>query len=258
MTETRPRVAVVTGASRGLGRAIALALAEEGCILALTARDPKALAEVATEAKERGAGGSLVLPADLSQPEAPGAVIAQVIEAFGRIDILVNNAGDTQRGDFLDLEDDLHLSGFALKYHATVRFCRAAWTSLEDSRGCVVNISGIGAQTPEPQFSIGGPVNAALINFSKAVSKRPRAPRVNVVCPGHIETDRLARRIDTFAAQAGLTREDAMQQMRDDLGIGAYGTPGDIASMVRYLCSAEAGYITGATFIVDGGATQGI
>ncbi len=252
------RIAIVTGASRGLGRAIALALAEDGCALVLAARDAKALAEVAAAADKRGAAGSLVLSTDLSRPGSPSAVIDQAIKSFGRIDILINNAGDTQRGDFLDLEDALHLSGFALKYHATVRMCRAAWTYLEESGGCIVNIAGIGAQTPDAQFSIGGPVNSALINFSKAVSKRKGAPRVNVVCPGNIETDRLSRRIETYADQNGLSREDASRQMRDNLGIDAYGKPEDVASMVRYLCSPDASYITGANFIVDGGATQGI
>ncbi len=258
ITAKSTRVAIVTGASRGLGRAIALALAEAGCALVLTARDVKAMEEVAAEADERGAAGSMLVPADLSLPGSPRAIIDQAVEFFGRIDILVNNAGDTQRGDFLDLEDGLHLSGFALKYHATVRMCRTAWTYLEESKGCIVNIAGIGAQTPEAQFSIGGPVNSALINFSKAVSKRKGAPRVNVVCPGNIETDRLARRIDIYADQNGLSREDASRQMRENLGIDAYGKPEDVASMVRYLCSPDASYITGATFTVDGGATLGI
>ncbi|GGO53474.1 3-oxoacyl-[acyl-carrier protein] reductase [Roseovarius pacificus] len=258
MTLSKHRVAVVTGASRGLGRAIALRLATEGCSLALTARDSAALESVVTEAKQLGTKDAIALPADLSLPDAPGEVIKHVIRHFGHIDILINNAGDTQRGDFLELSDDLHLSGFALKYHATVRFCRAAWESLEASKGCIVNISGIGAQTPDPLFSIGGPVNSALINFSKAISKRPGAPRVNVVCPGHIETDRLTHRINTFAVQNGISRTEAKQRLQNRLGLDAYGKPEDIASMVGYLCSPEAGYITGSTFIVDGGATPGI
>lgn len=258
ITVKSPRVAIITGASRGLGRAIALALAEDRCALVLTARDVKALEEVAAEAKERGAPGSVLLPADLRLAGSPGAIIDQAVASFGRIDILVNNAGDTQRGDFLDLEDDLHLSGFALKYHATVRMCRAAWTHLEESEGSIVNIAGIGALTPEAEFSIGGPVNSALINFSKAVSKRKGAPRVNVVCPGNIETDRLARRIDAYANQNGLSREDASREMRKNLGVDAYGKPEDVAFMVRYICSPDASYITGANFIVDGGATLGI
>ena len=258
ISHSKHPVAIVTGASRGLGRAIALALAEDGCALALTARDADALADVAKEAENRGAPQALVLPADLKRKEVPTILIADVMKRFGRIDRLVNNAGDTQRGDFLDLADDLHLSGFALKYHATVRMCRAAWPHLRQARGCIVNIAGIGAQTPDPEFSIGGPVNSALINFSKAISKRADAPRVNVVCPGHIETDRLSRRIAAYAKEFDLSREEAARQMRESLGIAAYGKPQDIAAMVRYLCSSDANYITGANFTVDGGTTQGI
>jgi 3-oxoacyl-[acyl-carrier protein] reductase len=251
-------IAIITGASRGLGRAIALDLAAAGYGVALTARDAAALESVAQDCTKAGAPLALTFPADLRQPDEPARVVAEVMTRAGRIDALVNNAGDTQRGDFLDLSDEQHLSGFALKYHATVRFCRAAWPHLEASKGAVVNISGIGAHTPEPEFSIGGPVNSALINFTKAVSKRPGAPRANVVCPGHIETDRLSRRIDVYAETHGLDREAAAAEMRGKLGISQFGQPGDISAMVRYLCSDQARYITGSVFTVDGGATPGI
>lgn len=251
-------IAIITGASRGLGRAIALDLAAAGYGVALTARDAAALEAVAQDCTKAGAPVALTYPADLSQPGEPARVVDEVMKQTGRIDALVNNAGDTQRGDFLTLTDEQHLSGFALKYHATVRFCRAAWPHLEASKGAVVNISGIGALTPEPEFTIGGPVNSAMINFSKAASKRPGAPRVNVVCPGHIETDRLSRRIDVYAEKHGLSREAAAEEMRAELGIAQFGQPGDISAMVRYLCSDQARYITGAVFTVDGGATPGI
>ena len=241
-----PRI-LITGCSSGFGQAIAAQFLDQGWEVIATMRTPSA----------EGLPGSYklrVLPLDVTDP----ASISSAIASAGQIDALVNNAGDTQRGDFLTLTDEQHLSGFALKYHATVRFCRAAWPHLEASKGAVVNISGIGAHTPEPEFTIGGPVNSAMINFSKAASKRPGAPRVNVVCPGHIETDRLSRRIDVYAEKHGLSREAAAEEMRAELGIAQFGQPGDISAMVRYLCSDQARYITGAVFTVDGGATPGI
>lgn len=254
------KVAIVTGASRGLGRAIAVGLAAEGMSIALTARDAAALDAVAAEAKAAGAPETLCIPSDLSRPDAPGRVVEEAVKRFGRIDVLVNNAGDTKRGDFLDLTDEDHLAGFALKYHATVRFCRAAWPQLAAASGCIVNISGVGAHTPEAEFSIGGPVNSAIINFTKAISKRADDDgiRVNTVSPGHIVTDRLARRIEAHAKQKGISFDDAKEEIRKERGIRRYGEPHEIADLVVFLCSDKGAYFHGATLTIDGGATPGI
>ncbi len=250
--------ALVTGASRGIGRAIALGLAADGYALTLAARGAEDLDRVAETAGKVGAPGVLCVAADFRDAQAPADAVRATTDRFGRLDVLVNNAGATQRGDFLELDDDVHLDGFALKYHAMVRFCRAAWPALSARRGAIVNISGVGAHTPEPAFTVGGPVNSAIINFSKALSKRPEGVRVNVVCPGHIETDRLTHRIETLALSRGLSSDAARDAMRSDLAIAEFGAPEDIAEMVRYLCSPRARYVTGATFTVDGGATPGI
>lgn len=256
--DTTMKAALITGASRGLGRAIALALAADGYAVALAARDEEALHRVSAKAEAAGAPGALVLAADLRAAEIPDRLVDRAVERFGGLDAMVNNAGMTARGDFLTLSDEQHLDGFALKYHTMVRFCRAAWLPLSARMGSIVNIAGIGAHTPEPDFSIGGPVNSAIINFSKGLSKRPGGPRVNVVSPGHIETDRLRRRIEVYAAAQNLSPAQAKERMREELGIAAYGRPEDIANMVRFLCSPQAAYINGACFTVDGGATPGI
>ncbi len=257
--EGSPRTAIVTGASRGLGRAIAVVLAGEGCAVVLAARDGEALERVAGEARAAGAPDALIVAGDLSQPHQPAHVVEAAVQRFGGLDILVNNAGATKRGDFLDLPDEDHLAGFTLKYHATVRFCRAAWPYLEQSQGVVVNIAGVAAQTPEPKFTIGGPVNAALLNFTKALSKRATgAMRVNALCPGHIVTDRLHARIETYASTHGIGRDEAREEMRKALGIRRFGDPADIAATVAFMCSERAAYLHGTTVTVDGGATPGI
>src|SRR3546814_13973081 len=124
-------------------------------------------------------GSSDLVEADLSVAAEPERVVRAAVDRFGRLDILVNNAGATKRGDFLALTDADHLDGFALKYHATVRFCRAAWPHLVAAGGAVVNISGIGAQTPDAEFTIGGPVNSALLNFTKALAQDRKSTRLN-------------------------------------------------------------------------------
>ncbi|MBT6094924.1 MAG: SDR family oxidoreductase [Rhodospirillaceae bacterium] len=254
------KIAIITGASRGIGRAIALELAADGIGVVLTARDQQALDNVAGEAKKAGAPATLVIATDLSEASAPDRVVAQSIEEFGRLDILVNNAGDTKRGDFLELTDEDHLSGFALKYHAMVRFCRAGWPHLAKTSGSIINISGIGAHTPESVFTIGGPVNSAIINFTKALSCR--APqdglRVNTVSPGHIVTERLNSRIEAYAGKEDIPYQEAKERIRVEREIRRFGEPEEIAAMVAFLCSDRGAYVHGATIIVDGGATPGI
>ncbi|CAN7440178.1 SDR family oxidoreductase [Rhizobium sp. LjRoot30] len=254
------QTAIVTGASKGLGRAIAIELGRAGYAVVVAARDQAGLDETVALAKAAGAPATLAVAADLSQPEAPDAVVKAALDTFGRIDVVVNNAGATKRGDFFALTEEDFISGFALKFHATVRFCRAAWPALAKAGGSIVNISGIGAHTPEPDFTIGGSVNSAIINFTKALSKRAAADgiRMNVLCPGHIVTDRLEARIKVRAKDQGISFEDAREEMRIAQHIDRYGTPEEIAHTVAFLVSDKASYIQGTVINVDGGATPGI
>lgn len=254
------KVAIVTGASRGIGRAIALELASAGHVLALAARDAAALESVAAEAAAAGAPATYPIEADLRASDAADRVVRAVVEKAGRLDILVNNAGATKRGDFLTLSDEDHLDGFALKYHGAVRLCRAAWPHLVETKGAIVNISGISAHTPTADFTIGGPVNAAVINFSKAIAERGIAEgvRVNVVCPGHVVTDRLGSRIAMRAEKDGLSPDDAREVLRRDYGIARFGEPEEIAAMVGFLTSDKGAYVQGAVIDVDGGTTRGL
>src|SRR5690606_17594305 len=134
------------------------------------------------------------------------------------------------------------------------------WPHLARTGGVIVNIAGIAAQTPDEAFTIGGPVNSALGNFTKAIAKRAinEGIRVNALCPGHIETDRLQARIRAQAERDGTTEEQAREVLREHYGIRWFGIPDDIAAMVAFLCSDRASYIHGATLVVDGGATPGI
>ena len=151
--ELTDKVAIVTGASRGIGRAIARALAAEGMRLVLVARSREQLETLAAELRT----ASVVLSADLPDAETPVRVAATAVERFGRVDVLVNNAGSSTRGDFLTLGDTEWQDGFALKFFGAMRCCRAAWPHLQASRGAIVNIAGIGGRTGSAEFTIGGP-----------------------------------------------------------------------------------------------------
>ncbi|MGD9805729.1 MAG: SDR family oxidoreductase [Hyphomicrobiaceae bacterium] len=252
--------AVVTGSSRGIGAAIAVELAQCGARLTLTGRDEAALAEVAAAVEKASGAKPTIVACDLREAPAAAQVVAAAVKANGGIDVLVNNAGATKRGDFLTLADEDFLDGFALKFHGAVRMTRAAWPHLVQSKGKLVNIVGIGSLTPAKDFTIGGPVNSALINFTKAMADRglKDGVRVNAVNPGHIVTDRLRRRVEVLAKAKGISYAAAEEMSRNEHGILRFGTPEEIADLVAFLCSDRATYIHGSTIEIDGGATKGL
>ncbi len=251
------KVAIVTGASRGIGAEVARELAREGCDLVLAARSADGLAARAGEAQTLGRRAH-ILPCDLRDSAAPAALVSSALKTFGRIDLIVANAGATKRGDFLALSDDDWHDGFALKFFGHMRLIRAAWPALAAQQGAVVIISGVGGRTPGPEFTIGGSVNAALLSLTKALADRgvKDQVRVNVICPGNVRTDRLAARIKDKAAKMGVDENAAVEAIVAEANIIRMGEPDDIAGMVAYVASARARYLHGAMIDMDGGQTK--
>ena len=143
----KTRTAIVTGASRGIGRAIAVQLARDGAQVILCARDTNALGEAVRDIEQAG-GRAIMIPLDLRLPDSAGRLVDAALGAFGTIDIVVNNAGATKRGEFDQLSDDDWTDGFALKFFGAVRITRGAWPHLKQQSGSVVNIAGVGGRTP--------------------------------------------------------------------------------------------------------------
>jgi NAD(P)-dependent dehydrogenase (short-subunit alcohol dehydrogenase family) len=199
-----------------------------------------------------------VLVHDLREADAAELVVADTLAGFGRIDALVNNAGATRRGDFLALPDSDWQDGFALKFFGAMRLCRAAWPSLAASHGSIVNISGIGGRTGSAEFAIGGSVNAAVLNLTKALADRGQADgvRVNAINPGSIRTARLQVRVKTMAAELSIEESVAAQRMAKAMGVSRFGEPEEIGRAVAFLLSPKAAYIHGAILDVDGGQTR--
>ena len=164
------KVVIVTGASRGIGRAIALRIARDGARVVLAARDAATLGKVVEEITKPG-GTAFAFPADLRDPEAPTGVVRAAVQAYGRIDSIVNNAGATKHGDFFELTEADWTDGFALKFFSAVRLSRAAWPYLKETGGSVLNIVGTGGRTPGASFTIGGSVNGACLSFMKALAE---------------------------------------------------------------------------------------
>jgi len=207
--ELEGKVGVVTGGSRGIGRAIAKRLAEEGADVVISARTGETLEATAQEIAETTSRRIEPVPADLSTLEGCEALHRQSTAAFDHIDILVNCAGATKSGPFVELPDQLWQEGFDLKFFGAVRLSRLFWPQLVASHGSVVNIVGGMARTPNPGFAIGGSVNAALANFSKALAGQGLVEDVNVntIHPGQVQTERLTEMMADQAAAQGKTPE---------------------------------------------------
>src|SRR5215831_6584120 len=248
------KVALVTGSSRGIGRGVALAFAEEGCDLMLTGRDEAALAEVAKTIRGKGRKAAVSV-LDLREPTAPAALIEAVKREFGQLDILINNAGTTKRGDFFELSDADWADGYALKFFAHVRLARAAWPLLKARRGSLVAIGGTSGRKPEKQFTIGSSVNAAVAAFTKCLADlgKEDGVRVNCIHPSLVETERQWRRIRAEVERTGEPEAKVRAQFWRETGIIRYGKVEDVADFITFIVSSRATWLHGATVDLDGG-----
>ncbi len=185
---------------------------------------------------------------------------AAALAKFGRCDVLVNSAGATRAGAFLDLAEETWQDGFALKFFGCVRLCRLFWPQLKSAQGHVVNIIGGAARTPDPEFLIGGAVNAAMSNFTKGLAGLGKRDGVNVnaILPGLTETERVEQLFEQRAAASGTSKDELRRQAIAKEGLRRLGTPEDIAALALFLCSERARHIQGTAIAVDGGATPGV
>jgi NAD(P)-dependent dehydrogenase (short-subunit alcohol dehydrogenase family) len=253
------KVVVVTGASRGIGRAIAAAFAAEGAQTVLAAASAANLDTAAQAIAATGAPKPLTVAGDLRSLAGCEQLFAAVNDRCKRCDVLVNNAGATKGGDFLTLTDENWQDGFALKFYAAMRLSRLFWPLLKAARGTIINIDGGAARTPGAEFLIGGAVNAAVANFSKGLAQRGNRDdvNVNVIHPGMTDTDRVRQLHEQFAKAQGKTVAEVDAETLSKSGIRRIGTPEDIAALAVFLASGKARHIQGTAIAVDGGAQPG-
>jgi 3-oxoacyl-[acyl-carrier protein] reductase len=248
------KLALVTGASEGIGTAIARKLAEEGMRVAICARTESTLKDTAA-AIARATGQEIVaIPADLRTLDGCRAVVEQAAESLGGLDILVNNAGASAFGPFIDLPDEAFVDAINGKLLGYIRCAKAAVPHMRRrGGGVIVNITGT-TQQAIPLHTPGSACNAAIRMFSKELSMElgPLNIRVNSVAPGRIQTARADRLLEATAAAQGTTPEVALGQLLKTIPSGRVGTPDDIADAVCFLVSERAAYINGAALVVDG------
>ena len=253
------RVALITGASKGIGRATALLLADEGMDIAVVARSREPLEGLKKEIEAKGRKAAAI-PADLSDPAAAAPAIDAAVKALGRLDLLVNCAGATKGGSFLTLSDTDWTDSFGLKFFTYVRMSKLAWPHLKASRGGIVHIAGIAGRTGASGFDAVGSVNAALALLTKAQADRgvTDGVRVNAIHPGTIDTGRLTTRLDRMMAASKISRDEALKALLADEKTERVGRPEEVAALVAMVAGKPAEFMQGAIIDIDGGKNRGL
>ncbi len=252
------KLALVTGGSAGIGRAVARLLNAEGCRVAVISRDEKRLAALRAEP---GMENTLTFPADLSESGAATRVAQDLFTHAGVPDILVNSVGAAQSGLFWELDDQVWNDAFNLKFMGTVRMLRAILPHMADrGSGNVVTIVGNNGRQPGPRFLPGSSVNAALLALTKGLADEvaARGVVVNAVNPGPTRTDRWNGLMAKAAADGGRRMADIEAGHLAAIPRGTLSEPEEIARYVVFLCSPLAKAALGTSLTIDGGATRAL
>jgi 3-oxoacyl-[acyl-carrier protein] reductase len=252
-------IAIVTGASRGIGRAAAIRLAKDFGAVVLVARNGELLEQTAQEVRAAGAQ-ALTLDFDLREPAAAKTVVEKTLEKFKRIDAVVNIAGAVPQVDVLEMTDEQWDDGFALKLHGARRLAIHAWEHLKAAKGSVIFTSGNSAQAPKSGFAAVATVNAAIVAMARAFADRgvKDGVQVNSVLPGPVMTDRRRSYMEKYAPAHGMTVEEALEKFPAEVGITRYGKPEDIAELMAFVLSPGGRWMIGAALRMDGGEIKGL
>lgn len=254
------KIAVITGGSRGIGKAIGQRLADEGCDLLLVSATEANLKaaqdEIASKAKRRVE----ICPVDMSEPAGADDVLKATTDAYGRVDILVNSAGVAVGGAFLDLTDEIWQRGFGPKLFGTFRVCQRLWPMLIESHGAVINIAGGRGKSPAHDFMVNSAVNGALMNFTKALANQGLLDDVNVNCvvPGLTKTDLHYDNMRQVAEMENSTPGAVEKKRLAASGLRRFGEPEDVANLVAFLVSPVSRHVQGTMAFVDGGGDKSI
>jgi 3-oxoacyl-[acyl-carrier protein] reductase len=262
MSEDRMKpnsVAIVTGASQGIGRATAVRLAQDFSAVVLAARNGDELKETAAAVSSAGAE-PLIRALDLRKPESTEILVKDVLDRFGRIDALLNIAGAVPQIDLFEMTDAQWDDGMALKLHGARRLTIEAWDALKAANGSVVLISGSAALDPKPGFAAVAAINAAVIALAKAFAEQgiKDGVQVNSVVPGAVLTGRRESYFKKWAPAHHVTVEEAMKKFPEEVGIARFGKPEEIAELMAFMVSPAAKWMTGTSVRMDGGEVKSI
>jgi 3-oxoacyl-[acyl-carrier protein] reductase len=255
------KVAAVGGASTGLGKAIAWALAREGARVAICAREREQLEHTATAINRASGREILAHPCDLATADGPTGFVEATAKRFGKLDILVTNAGGPPATISSKTPAEAWAEALELNLLSTIRLAQAAIPYMRrNSWGRIVCITSISVKSPLTGMVLSNTVRPGVVGYAKTVSQEfaQDGITVNVICPGYMATDRVNELGETRAAQSGQSVEEVMEGLVANIPMGRMGDPKELGDLVAFLASERAAYITGTTIQIDGGYVRAL
>lgn len=259
--ELEGKVAIVGGASKGLGRACAQVLAEEGCRLAICSRSQADIEKAAQEIRAASGADVLAIAGDLDRNETVRGLVAAAVQRFGRLDIVVSNSGGPPLAQAADATEEQWATAVQRSLLFFARMAREALPHLKASgAGRIVNILASTVYQPIPNLALSGATRMGVVAFAKSLADEVGRDGilVNNVCPGSILTERMLSNVTARAQQKGMALEQALAERAAETALGRIGEPRELAHLVAFLASAKASYITGTTLRVDGGLVRSV
>ncbi|KAA0546621.1 SDR family oxidoreductase [Bacillus sp. BGMRC 2118] len=254
------KTALIAASSQGLGKAIAEQFVREGMNVVISSRNEEKLNHVTEQLNKIGPGRAVYQVADLSNYEDIKGLVKRAIDEFGQINVLINNAGGPPTGTIESISDEKWQGAFELNLLSYIRLIRESLPYLKKQGGRIINIASSSVKEPIPGLLLSNTFRTGIVGLSKTLATElaPYNILINTVSPGRIATERIEQLDNITARNNGLTREEVEAKVKTNIPLGRYGEPEEFAKVVTFLVSEANGYMTGSTFLVDGGLVKSI